>query len=224
MRYRITCLSALGIIIATTGAQAQVCLGAAPFSTGNMRVGAGATFGDNAKSYGVQFSGGAAQGTFGGASLSTVQYDDVPGSGTAIGASVGMSLNLVPAGTAQICPIVGFDYQNGPNINTGFGKVSVSAHAFSLGGSLGGVAMSSPGLDFVPFVSAAAILSQASASLAGDSESDNQNYGEISAGAGFVINRVLTLQPAVHVPVGLDGGKASFSIAFGFNFGNGPAK
>jgi hypothetical protein len=39
-------------------------------------------------------------------------------------------------------------------------------------------------------------------------------------GAGFVINRTLTLQPSAALPVGIDGAKPSFQLTFSLNFGS----
>jgi hypothetical protein len=187
-------------------------------------LGAGITSGDHAKSYGAQFAVGSATGPFATAGLSAVQYDGIDSNGLSMGVSAGYSVDLTPKGTAQFCPLVGFVYQNGPDIETSFGTISSSFHAFELGGSFGGIAASSPGFDFVPFAGASFVLAQASASASGISQSENSNYGVVSAGAGFVINRTLTIQPAVNIPVGLDGGKASFSLSVGFNFGTAKPK
>lgn len=184
-----------------------------------MRLGAGATFGDNAKSYGAQFATGVPQGPFGSVGLSTVQYDGVSGSGAVVSASIGWSIDAAPSGNVQFCPLGGFSYQNGPNVSSSFGDISTSAHAIAVGGSFGGVAMTSPGLDFVPFAGFSYYLASGTASVGGFSSTSNQNYGELTIGSGFVMNHVLTIQPAVNIPVGLEDGKTSFSIALGFNFG-----
>jgi hypothetical protein len=68
-------------------------------------------------------------------------YDDVSGTGAIVDVTGGWAIDLVPTSKAQFCPLVGFSYQNGPNISSSFGDVSVSAHAFGIGGALGGVAI-----------------------------------------------------------------------------------
>jgi hypothetical protein len=102
----------------------------------------------------------------------------------------------------------------------------------------------SPIFDFVPFAAASYLVSQGavypsmsavglppppgysagSFSVGGTSESPSENYGEVIVGAGFVVNRTLTLQPSVSIPVGLEGPKTSFQIVFAFNFGSSPAR
>ena len=124
----------------------------------------------------------------------------------------------------QFCPVASFAYQSGPNVQTPVGDISASAHAIGFGGSFGGIVPMSPTLDFVPFAGASFLASRVSASFGGTSESASKNYGEVNVGAGFVLNRTLTLQPSVSIPVGLEGAKTSFQIAFAFNFGSSSAR
>ena len=168
----------VSVLLAPTTLAGQACVGGPSFKDGNMRLGAGARFEDGAKSYGAQFATGSATGGFAQAGLSTVQYDDVSGTGAIVDVTGGWAIDLVPTSKAQFCPLVGFSYQNGPNISSSFGDVSVSAHAFGIGGALGGVAMTSPGFDFVPFAGFTYFLASGTASVAGFSDTQNQNYGE----------------------------------------------
>ena len=214
----------VSVLLAPTTLAGQACVGGPSFKDGNMRLGAGARFEDGAKSYGAQFATGSATGGFAQAGLSTVQYDDVSGTGAIVDVTGGWAIDLVPTSKAQFCPLVGFSYQNGPNISSSFGDVSVSAHAFGIGGALGGVAMTSPGFDFVPFAGFTYFLASGTASVAGFSDTQNQNYGELTLGSGFVLNRALTIQPTIHIPVGLDDSKTSFGIALAFNFGTRASK
>ena len=61
---------------------AQACVGAASFSSGPMRLGAGLTVGDGVKSYGAKFAVGEDAGPFGSASLSRAEYDGVSEAGS----------------------------------------------------------------------------------------------------------------------------------------------
>jgi hypothetical protein len=221
MPHGIAWVLAAGIIIAPA-VEAQVCAGTPAFSAGRVRVGAGTAFGDTAKHYGVQLAGGATQGPFGSATVSTVhyhqvsQYDHVSGSGTAVATSVGSSLNQ--GGSAQFCPLLGFRYQKA-NTDTRLGPGSSSAAAFSLGGSLGGIVKSEPGTDYILFTSAALVLSHGSERFGDFSGSSNEHWIEITAGVGVIMSRVLTLQPAVNLWSGGLGGGSSLSIAVAVNFG-----
>lgn len=198
---------------------AQACVGAASFASGPVRIGAGLNVADNAKSYGLQMAAGSSAGPFATATLSRAEYNEVDDAGIVLGVNAGYAIDLTPEKNVQFCPLVGFAYQTGPDVSTTIGTISTSAHAVAFGGSLGGIVPVSPMFDFVPFAGGSYLISQASASTGGASVSNAENYGEINVGAGFVINRILTLQPSVSVPVGLDGGKTSFQIAFAFNFG-----
>jgi hypothetical protein len=199
--------------------EAQTCQGAASFSSGPARVGAGFNVSDNVKSYGAQLAVGAGSGPYASADLSRAEYDNVANAGVGVGVTGGYAIDLAPAHAAQFCPLVSFGYQTGPDIDTGIGTISTSAHAVGFGGSFGGAIAVAPSFDFVPFVAAQYWIEQASASGAGTTASSSANYTSISVGAGFVVNKMLTLQPAVSIPVGLTGGKTTFELAFAFNFG-----
>ena len=49
---------------------------------------------------------------------------------------------------------------------------------------------------------------------------DSSDYGVAKVGAGFIVNRQLTLQPSVSIPFGEDGAKSSFTLAFAYTFGS----
>lgn len=220
MRLR-SLLIALGVVsFAATKMAAQTCVGAASYSSGPVRLGAGFATTDGAKSYGVTLGVGAKAGAFGSASVSRGEYSDIDASSTGVSLGVGYAMDIDPA--VQFCPVASFIHQSGPDIDFGSGTVTTTSHAFGLGGALGGLVPVTPTLDLVPFVSAAFLASHGSATYQGDTQSDSQNSGEIDLGAGFVINKTLTLQPAVAIPVGVDGAKSTFLLAFAFNFGGPP--
>lgn len=198
---------------------AQVCTGNASFRSGAMRVGASADFGDKTRAFSGQFAVGQPVGLFAGASVGAVTIQDVSGSGTVVAAAAGYSADLRPDGKAQLCPIASFAYQSGPDVDTGFGTASVSAHSFGFGGSIGGIVASSPTMDLVPFAGAQYVHATASGSIAGFSSSSSDDYGNIAFGAGIVFNHIFTLRPSVAFPVGLEGGTPVYSVAFTVSFG-----
>ena len=197
-------------------ARAQTCAGAASFHSGPIRLGAGLNVGDGVKSYGAQVAAGASVGVFGTAGVSRAEYDELSDAGIVLNFEGGYAVDLTPSKNVQFCPIASFAYQSGPNVGT----IESSAHAFGAGGSIGGRVAMSPTLDFVPFGSASFIASRGSARAGSQSISVDESYMQLGFGAGFVLNHMLTLQPAVAFPVGLDGGKASFQLAFSFNLGS----
>lgn len=203
---------------------AQTCQGAASFATGPMRAGAGLTIANQAKTYGADFGLGSAVGAYGDVSLGRTEYDNLQNGSAVLGISGGYTMDVNPARSAQFCPIAAFEYQNGPSIPTGFGNnVDVTAHALSFGGAFGGVATSTPTFAFVPYGAASFVAARGTGTLAGSSQSTSQNYELTEIGAGFVMNRTLTIRPSVAFPVGLAGGKSTFQLAVGFNFGGASA-
>lgn len=172
---RIIVAAALAALAASPKLSAQLCDGAASFSSGPVRLGAGLSIDSDAQSYGGQVAFGAPSGPFASGSVSSVQYKDISGSGISVGTDLGFAVDLNPQRTLQFCPEVGFQYQTGPNVDTGFGTVSVSTHGFAFGGSIGGIALQSPGFDFVPFVGGSYVIAQVSASSGGFSSSSNSN-------------------------------------------------
>ncbi|HEX7929493.1 MAG TPA: outer membrane beta-barrel protein [Sphingomicrobium sp.] len=198
---------------------AQTCLGAARYSAGPMRVGGGFSTTDGAKSYGLNFGVGAKVGPFASANLSRAEYSDADVSSRAVGIGAGYAIDVNPTHTVQFCPQASLTHQSGPDIDVGTSTMSTSANAFAFGGAFGGSVPVTPTLDLVPFGAASYVISRATVTFGGTSESDSQDYADIELGAGFVLNKTLTLQPSIAIPVGLDGAKSSFQLAVAFNFG-----
>jgi len=217
--YRLVAAAGL-LFVASQTSHAQTCNGTASFSSAIARIGAGLQIADHAKSYGVELALGSQAGPFGSATLSRAEYDDLANAGTVLGLAAGYALDLNPAKTVQFCPVASFGYQTGPDVTVGTTTLNTTDHSFAFGGSFGGAIPMSPTLDFVPFAGAAYTTERLTVSAGGQSESQSEDYVHIGVGAGFVINKKLTIQPAVSIPVGLDGGKASFQFAFAYNFGS----
>jgi hypothetical protein len=213
-----------GIMSFSARSEGQTCVGGASYSSGPVRIGAGLEVQDQAKSYGAALGLGSPVGPFGSVSLSRTEYDNIENASNTLGVTGGYAVDINPPKTVQFCPVAGFAYMNGPTIASTFGDIDVSAHAVSFGGAIGGVATSTPTFAFVPYGGASYVISRATASLAGTSGSDSQDYTLVEIGAGFVINHTLTIRPAALVPVGLNGGKTSFDISVSFNFGSSSAK
>lgn len=219
MRFRALLGGCVLAVVAADGLAAQACIGTASFASGPVRVGGAFTVGDHVKGYGLQLEAGATNGLFAGAALSRNDYDNVSASGTNTAVNAGYAINLTPQRNLQVCPVVGYDYQRGPDLHTVFGTAAANSRAGTFGGSLGGVVPVSPTLDFVPFAGVSYLVTRSSAYGGGISSSLSQNYEAVDVGAGFVINRMLTLRPSVAVPVGLKGGKSAFEADVAYSFG-----
>lgn len=202
--------------VSATNALAQSCEGSASFAAGPARVGAGFAVTDGLKTYGVNGAIGQQMGWYGSASVARVSYDNADASAVGMGVNAGYAMNVTTDKKVQFCPQAGFMYQSGPDV----GGISASAHAFDVGGSFGTVMKASPTLDFVPFAGAQ-YINATSKIDGGPSFSDD--YANINVGAGFVLNRLWTIQPMVTFPVGLEGAKSTFQIGVGYSFGGSTA-
>jgi len=223
MRQHTLGIAALALVagIANT-TTAQVCQGTAPFSAGSARVGAGIQITDGAKAYGGELAFGSSNSLFASADVSTTRFDNVDASATGVSAQGGYSIAMNTQRTVQLCPLVGFAYQSGPDFDTGLGTISGSVRAFLFGGSIGTTIPVSPTFDFIPFGGADYEMDHLTTTLAGQSSSSDHNTTIIQLGAGLVFNKVFTIQPAVSIPTE-NGSKPTYAISFGFNFGT-PAK
>ncbi|HEY2164527.1 MAG TPA: hypothetical protein VGH04_11075, partial [Gemmatimonadaceae bacterium] len=186
-----------GIANTTSG---QVCQGTAPFSAGSARVGVGMQFTDGAKQYGGGLAFGSSNSLFASADVSRTSFDNIDGSATGFTVEGGYSIAMNTQRTVQLCPVLGFAYQSGPDVDTGLGTVSSSVRAFAFGGTIGTTVPMSPTLDFIPFGGAAYEMDHVTGTFNGLSSSSDQNYTNIQLGAGFVFNKVLTIQPSVSIP------------------------
>jgi hypothetical protein len=223
MRPQYLGIAALGLVAGIANATAaQVCQGTAPFSAGSARVGAGMQFTDGAKAYGGGLAFGSSNSLFGSADVVRTQFDDVDASANGFNLLGGYSIAMNTSRTVQLCPIVGFAYQSGPDFDTGFGTVSGSVRAFAFGGSMGTTVPMSPTFDLVPFGGASYEMDHFSSTIGGVSGSSDHNTTIVQLGAGLVFNKVVTVQPSVAIPTE-SGAKPTYGISFAFNFGT-PAK
>lgn len=129
----------LAIVLTNRALGAQVCIGAAPFSNGNLRVGmgggssklAGLSGADGESSGGVHVALGASRGAFvtAGASVTLYTSSDIrfirekfatgttdDASSSTLSFSGGYSVSLSPSRRIELCPTAGFALQNGPGM------------------------------------------------------------------------------------------------------------
>jgi hypothetical protein len=215
-------IALVGVLVAVPAAvRAQTCGGMASFSSGPLRVGGGVGLANNVTNFNVNLNAGSQYGPFGGVSIGRSDVDGNANSATDVGLNGGYSFELNRQRTAKFCPIAGFSFESGPDRNP---NVDVSSRALSFGGSFGGLLHTQSTLTLAPFVSASFVdLKRTTRFGNGPSVSLSDQFGLITFGSGFVINRILTIQPSIAFPVGVDTPAFSddpmFSIAFGVNFG-----
>jgi hypothetical protein len=179
-------------------------------------------FTSGAKAFGGGLAYGSSNSLFGSADYVHTEFDDISAGANGVDLQGGYSIAMNTSRTVQLCPLVGFAYQSGPDFDTGFGSITSSVRAFAFGGSIGTTVPMSPTLDLVPFGGASYEMDHFSSSLGGVSSSGDDHTTLLQLGAGFVFNKVLTILPSVALPT-KSGSNPTWSISFGYNFGN-PAK
>ena len=207
--------SVAAVVFALTPAlvSAQVCMGTAPFAAGPVRIGGIAQFTDGAKTLGGSAAFGATSGPFGELHASAVSFDELDESATIYGGQAGHSLGIGATKTVQLCPILSIEFVRGPTFDTGFGLFDVSGQSVGLGLSVGGVvAGSSASMDVVPFASLTYFNRRSKVTFGGSPETFRDEIGGFGVGVGFVVNKVVTIQPSALLPFG--GGEDSEDPAY----------
>lgn len=203
-------LSIVAATVAAAPAAAQRCLGTTSFSAGAIRLGGGLSMNDGVQTWGVDVALGRVSGPFGGVEVARTS---LRGSSLRryVGVMGGYAVDMNPARTLQFCPVISLASRSGPMIGVG----NFSGQSFSFGASIGGVAATGPDFQFVPFGSVAYVNTR----TLDEPRDVYVDYVGIEVGSGMVFNNTVTLKPSVAIPVTLDGGNATFRLAFSVNFG-----
>lgn len=192
------------LALCATDLSAQVCNGTAPFSAGNMRVGAGVRMPDGATVFDGEFAVSSSTGLFGGANIALIDPENSAADGTTVvGGFLGKPMFVDAKKTVEMCP-QGF-IQFGEN----------STNAFGFGVSFGRT-FAQTSFDIVPF---------GSATLSRDDYGpvDDMNI-TLQLGAGFVLNKKWTVRPYLTLPLTdsgplTNGGDSAFGIMGYLNLG-----
>jgi hypothetical protein len=220
VRFLVPVLLAVVTVFSTERAAGQTCLGTASFGAGLVRAGAAFASTEGVKAYGGNLAVGAPTGPFVDASVARANYDDLDANATAFSIGVGYAIEVAQAGHVQFCPHIAHVRQSGPDFDTGFGVLETSLRASVIGASLGGSVPVSPRLDLVPFVGAAYVATRGTLEEGqGAEQSDTEDSGQLQLGAGLVLDRRLTLQPTVLIPLGAEGANSTFQLLLAWNFG-----
>jgi hypothetical protein len=209
---------ALTVLATPMVANAQTCLGLAPFSAGRVQLAASGDFGNDSKAFTGNLSFGSTTGAFGGVSVGTVSYDDFDGNTTTVGGQLGWQLPIGTENRIELCPVGGAGYGFGPDNIEGSGT-DVSSWGAFFGLQLGFATGTNPQFRIVPTVGAAVAYSKFELDggfLSGFEEDDT--FGIFTLGLGFVVNTRVSILPSVDVPVGLEDADPVFGIAVGVNF------
>ncbi len=170
-----------------------------------MRIGFGALFPETATVFGAHAALGVPNGAYGSAALMAVDYKGPGENGTQYSFEGGYQLFSRPNGNAQLCPTVGFMAEN---------TAGVATRMVSFGGTLGGVAGKSGKLEIVPFVSGVGSVLRTSIDYYGYI---TQRVFNLTVGAGFVVDHVLTVRPGFVIPVGDNLVSPYFAFSVGLN-------
>jgi hypothetical protein len=217
MRRLFLSTAALCTALAASTADAQTCQGYSSFSSGALRVGAGADYSDAVKTYGggVAFSPRNGK-MFVGGKIGHVKFDGINDSAVGYGGQGGYQIDLGGQQSFQVCPVIGLDYVGGPK-NLGGAIGDMSTMSMYGGMQIGARYRGSPSLELVP--TTGLTIQRASVKYSGTAtEPDAETFAMISLGSGFVYNRNLTIIPTVEIPMGLAGADKSFQIAVSYNF------
>jgi len=215
---RIISLSLVLPFYLTAQAAAQTCVGMPSFTSGQMQVAGGAQFADGANSFGGTFGYGVPKGLYGKVGLGTTSYDGLDGSSFDVSLGGGYQVPLHASRVAEICPVASLNIGSGPNDILGTGA-DMSSRTFAAGASIGALLGRNPQLRFVPNASFQFANGRVKLDDGTNSAADSQTYGLLSLGTGFVFNSRFSLNPSISIPVGLDGGDASFGLIGAMNFG-----
>jgi hypothetical protein len=202
------------VLLIASPAAGQLCEATVPLGVGSpANLHAGASFFDGGKTYvgGVTFGSQ----VYGGASLGYTDFDDTDLSLKAIGGKVGMDVSS-DNDALSVCPRFSAGYEFGLEI----AGVDITAWSVAPGVAIGVRSDVSPSVAVMPAGMASLIHTQAKADAGiGGEYDDSETYGLLSAGLGFLFNDRLSFTPAVSVPVGLDGGDATFGVSMGIALG-----
>jgi hypothetical protein len=217
---RLSVVAALSLVAALR-ADAQLCAGTAPFTTGRMQLGGQVVSNGDYSSYGVGLNLGNARGLYGGAQIANNSYDAIDESGLWIGFGGGYQTRPARSGY-QICPVVTLGFGMGPDDIGGSGA-DMSVRQLSAGAIIGKVAHRTRSLQIIPTGGLSIVDSKVTIDTPGGSADDNETFFALDLGAGFLVNSVWTIRPMLSIPFGADDRDESLVLGVSYSFGK-PAR
>jgi hypothetical protein len=198
-------------------AEAQICAGTAPFTAGQMRVGASAEFPTDAKTFGGEFAWGHASGLALGANVArTTDNNDSNINAMDYTARGSYEIRFESMPKLRFCPNASVGYMSGPD----FGAIQTSTIHYAFGGAVGSVISASDNVAIVPSAGLSWVGARAKAEQGGTSATASDSWGEARLAAGIVFNRAITVAPVVTIPLSDVGGDTRFGVAASYNFGS----
>lgn len=211
-----TMVAAIAMFATAAVADAQTCMGLAPFSAGRVQIGASADFGKDAQAFTGSLTVGSPTGPFGGVLIGTVSYDDTDDKTTGGGGQLGWQLPIGTDGGVELCPVGGVVYSFADDVGGSGTDVSTWNVVFGL--QLGVRTGANPQFRLVP--TAGAALAYTKAKFEGFLNfEDDETFGILSLGLGFIVNSRVSILPSIEIPVGLDDANPVYGIMAAVNFG-----
>jgi len=207
------------LAIVRAPAVAQTCQGLASFSAGQMQTTGSAVFGNGQNSFGATFAYGQAAGAFGGIGIGTTSIDALDGSSFDLGLAGGYQMTAGKAKKIHLCPVANLGLGMGPK-DVGGSGVDMSSTTGGAGIAVGTSLPGGPRMQIIPAGGLGVQYLKVKADDGTGSTSASDTYGVLNLGVGFVFNSQIAVRPGVSVPLGLEGGEASFGLTVGYNFGN----
>lgn len=203
MKFGVLISAVAGVAICATGATAQVCQGDLPFRR-STHIGAALALSDNATSFGGGASWGHRQGLYAGGSVGVSNYDNVSGTGVAVGGGVGYAMRMQRKSSWQLCPAGSLSLSFGPNQTVAGVETRLSSQTLTMGAAVGTSLPLSRTMNLLPYASAAFGHTRAAVRANGNSASASDNYLLLGFGAGFQLNPSLVIRPSLSLAAGAD--------------------
>jgi hypothetical protein len=203
--------------IAAPSAFAQLCAGSPSYASGPMQLNMGGDFTSGSQQFGGGIGFGAQEesGPFANVSLGIINSSDLDAKATHFGGGLGYEIPNAAGSNVFVCPVMSMGYTSGPDI----ADVDVSVLQFGAGAQAGFVAFESGNMSFVPTLGLGLARARVKSTFLGQDATVSDNFGLFNIGLGIIVNRTMSLTPAVTFPFGLDGGDASFRIGVAVQFG-----
>ncbi|MCC6929793.1 MAG: hypothetical protein IT359_12505 [Gemmatimonadaceae bacterium] len=215
-RASLVAVAALASTVAASRADAQACLGLGSLTAQPANATFTALFTDGAKALDARVGFGSSI-AFGGVSAQLSDYDAIGGTGKTIAVDGGLSFVTGEKRNVSVCPIASLGHTSFPD--GGQSTYNASSTDGGAGVALGARVGTTSSLALIPFASLQAVYSRVSVSGPGTDGSDTDTYGVLSGGVSFALSETLLVRPLVQIPLGLDGGNASYGIGVSFGFG-----
>ncbi len=197
-----------------TSAEAQICAGTAPFTAGQMRIGAGAEFPDGGKTYGGEFAYGLENKMYVAGTLSRSSVDNTDINWLDFGVNGGYEMRFESMPKLHLCPVASLGYMAGPDIGT----TETSTIHSALGAAAGTAFAAGENIAIVPSAALSFTGARAKTETGTTSVEVSDSWMQARLAAGIVINRAITIAPTVTLPFE-DGRDAVFGFAASYNFG-----